>query len=497
MSYSIILMFQKIKDFLFKNSGNKQTVAKNTIWLSISNFGGRLIKAGVIIYAARVLGTDGYGVFSYAITLAGFLTIFMDPGINGILMRDASNVSDEERRKIFSTTLVIKIVLLLIGVAIIIFAAPLFTTLPGAKELLPIVAIILALDTLREFFFSLIRSMEEMQKEAGIFLLTNLGIVIFGFFFLYLATTAKSFSWGYVAGDTIGTVAALIVLRSYFKGIPSRFSSKLVIPILKAAWPFAISGALGFLFTNSDILIISWMRPASDVGIYAAGIRIVQLFYLIPGIIQLATLPLISRLAKRDNGQFRSALERTLAIVFLCSIPLALGGVILGTQIMSFVFGAPYAAGGLAFKILMTTLLFDFPASIIINALFAYNHQKSLIVSSALGGVANVGLDLVLIPIFGITGSAIATLIAQAVNNGYLWHSMKKTNYFTILGRLKKIFAASAIMAICALLLMYLGLNVIVNVAICTFVYFILLKFFNEPLLVEMKHIVLPAKAIV
>ena len=83
---------------------------------------------------------------------------------------------------------------------------------------------------------------------------------------------------------------------------------------------------------------------------------------------------------------------------------LSLGGIVLGTQIMSFVFGAPYAAGGLAFKILAATLLFDFPASIIINALFAYEHQKSLIVSSALGGVVNVGLDLALIPFFGIAG---------------------------------------------------------------------------------------------
>ena len=236
--------------------------------------------------------------------------------------------------------------------------------------------------------------MEKMQWEAAIFLLTNLGIVVFGFIFLYMAANAQSFSWGYVAGDAVGTIAAVIILRSYFKKIFSRFEPSRVMPILKAAWPFAISGVLGLLFTNSDILIISWMRSASDVGIYSAAIRIIQTFYLIPSIIQLATLPLIARLAKNDNARFRTALERTLGMIFLASIPLSFGGIVLGTQIMSFVFGAPYAAGGLAFKILAATLMFDFAASIIINALFAYEHQKSLIVSSALGGVVNVGLDL-------------------------------------------------------------------------------------------------------
>jgi O-antigen/teichoic acid export membrane protein len=483
-------MFKKIKDFLFKNSSTKQTVAKNTIWLSISNFGGRIIKAGVIIYAARILGTDGYGVFSYAITLAGFLTLFMDPGINGILMRDASKASEEDRRKIFSTTFVIKIALLIIGVLVIIFIAPYFSTLPGAKALLPIVALVLAFDTLREFFFSLIRAMEEMQKEAGIFLLTNVGILVFGFFFLYLATNAKSFTWGYVAGDAVGTIATLYVLRGHFKNIFSYYSPELVMPILKSAWPFAISGVLGLLFTNTDILIISWMRSASDVGVYSAVIRIIQTFYLIPSIIQFATLPLISRLAKSADGRFRAALERTLGMVFFASVPLAVGGIILGTSVMAFIFGPQYAAGGLAFKILMATLLFDFPASIIINALFAYEHQKSLIVSAALGGIVNVGLDVLLIPRFGIAGSAVATLAAQAINNWYLWHAMNKIQPFAVLGQLKKIFAASIVMGIAAFGLLLIGTNLIVNIILCIAIYLTVLFLLKESLLSEVATVI-------
>ncbi len=488
-------MSQKIKDFLFKNTSSKQTVAKNTFWLSVSNFGGRLIKAIIIIYAARILGTDGYGVFSYAITLAGVLTLFMDPGINSILIRDAAKVDEEERRTIFGTMFVIKIVLLLIGVAVILFVAPLFTTLPGAKILLPIVALVLAFDTMREFFFSLIRAMEKMEWEAAIFLLTNAGIVVFGFIFLYMATNAQSFSWGYVAGDVLGTTAAVIALRTYFKKIFSHFDPARVMPILRAAWPFAISGALGLLFTNTDILIISWMRSAAEVGTYSAAIRIIQTFYLIPNIIQLTTLPFIARLANKDNARFRAALERTLGIVFLASIPLSLGGIVLGTQIMSFIFGAPYAVGGLAFKLLAATLMFDFTAAIIINALFAYGHQKSLITSSILGSVVNVGLDLLLIPSFGIAGSAVSTLIAQAVNNAYLWYAMKKVNPFTIVAKLKKIFLASIIMAACAMIFMALGVNVIVNIVLCTGIYIALLGILKEPFLLEIKNIVSPKTA--
>ena len=482
-------MIQKIRSFLFENKTTKQTVTKNAFWLTVSNFGGRLIKAGVIVYAARALGTANYGVFSYAITLAAFLTLFMDPGINSILMRDASKSNDTVQREFFSTMLVLKAALLVIGVSIILLVAPFFSTLPGAKIILPIVAAVLALDTLREFLTSLLRAKERMEWDAGIFLLTNLGILVFGFLFLTIRATPGSFAWAYVAGDVMGITLAIWVIRAYFKNLASHISLRRILPILNAAWPFAITGALGALLTSADILIISWMRSASDVGIYSAAIRIVQVLYLIPGIFQISTLPLLSRLANVDPTRFRAMLERTVKIVLLAAAPLAVGGTILGTLMMALVFGAPYAVGGLAFKILIVGLLFDFPTVVISSAIFAYNHQKSLIATSAIGGIANVALDLLLIPHFGIAGSAVATLGAQILANWYLWHVMKKINYFEVGPALGKIAAATAIMAVFTLALFAAGANVIVNIGISGIVYLLALYFLREPLFKELKGI--------
>jgi O-antigen/teichoic acid export membrane protein len=486
---------QKITALLFRNQNAKQTVAKNTFWLSVSNFGGRIIKAGIVIYAARILGTAGYGVFSYAITLAGFLTLFMDPGINAILMRDASKANEDDRRSIFSTAFFLKIFLLIIGIAIIVFIAPFFSTLPGAKALLPIVAIVLAFDTLREFFSSLIRAREKMEWEAGLFLATNLAILIFGFIFLAISPSPKSLAISYAAASTFGGILAMVVLRDYFRTMASHFSPQRIFPILKSAWPFAVTGALGLLLTNTDILIISWLRSASDVGIYSAAIRIIQVLYLVPMVIQFSTLPLFSRLARVDDPKFRSILERTIGIIFIASIPLAFGGFVLGTPIMALVFGGAYASGSLAFKILMLTLLVDFPAAIISNAIFSYNHQRSLIVSSAIGGGLNVLLDIILIPPFGMVGSAFATLFAQFASNWYLWHMMKKLNPFEVVPRLKKTILAGILMGAGSAVMLITGVNVLANIAISALFYFLLLKAFREPLLAEVKHIVAPVVA--
>jgi PST family polysaccharide transporter len=400
-------------------------------------------------------------------------------------MREGAKADEEERLSLFSTTLVMKLCLLVFGAALIIFVAPFFSTLPGAKELLPLVALILAFDTIREFLSSYIRSREKMEWEAAIFLSTNTAIVIFGFIFLSLATNARSLAWGYVAGTALGAVMAMVILRRSFRTVVSHFSARLVGPLMRSAWPFAITGALGLLLTNTDILIISWMRSASEVGIYSAAIRVIQIFYLVPSILQLTTLPLFSRLANRDDQKFRTTLERVVGAIFLISIPLALGGAILGTQVMALVFGDAYRPGGMAFTILMLTMLVDFPATIISGAIFAYDHQKSLIVTSAIGGIANVALDLALIPPFGIVGSAVATLIAQVLANSYLWRTMKRLNYFEVFPNIKKIISSGVIMGVATMGLFVIGTNVILNVLISGALYGLLLLALREPLLKE------------
>ena len=200
---------------------------------------------------------------------------------------------------------------------------------------------------------------------------------------------------------------------------------------------------------------------------------------------QLSILPIFARTASKDPAKFRTAFERTLGVIFLVSIPISIGGVILGTPIMSLVFGNIYAAGGLAFSILMASLSFDYATSIVANAIFAHDRQKILIVTAAIGGVLNVLFDVLLIPHWGITGSAIATLIAQVISNWYLWRAMKKVSDFTIFPALRKIAIAGICMACFTLTLYALHTNVIINVLVSAGAYGFALYLLHEPLLTE------------
>lgn len=487
-------MWPKIKSFFFQNVSVRQTVAKNAFWLAISDIGGRLIRSAIIIYAARVLGASEWGMFSYAVSLAALITIFSEVNGGSLIIRESARLKDqpEERRHILSAAFAAKGVLIAAGILLIFFAFPHFVS-GEAKKLLPFVALLFAFDSVRNFGFALVRAAEKMELEAGLYLFTNATVVTLGFVFLSLNSSATYLAFAYTLGSAAGTAAALYVLRSEIKNLFSRFPLRLIKYVFAAGLPLAIAGILGALMIDADILIIGWFRPIAEVGLYSAAQRIVQILYVVPGILAASLLPSFSRFAGKDNMKLKRGLENALLLMYMVAIPMSLGGIILGKEIIWLVFGEEYLAGASAFKILMATLLVNFPATLLASVIFAYDKQKHLIAYAAIGGATNVALDIAIIPQYGIAGSALATLVAQLISNAYLWHVIKPIVQPSVLARLRNIFPASIGMSAFTTLLNVAGVHILLNIGLSVAVYFGLLLFLREPLLKEIQLILSPS----
>ena len=450
-----------------------------------------MIKAVIIIYAARVLGAAGYGVFSYAVTLAGFFTLFVDPGINSVLIREGAKASPEERQSLFSTTLIMKAAIIAASVIIVIMFAPFFSTLPGAKILLPFVALIIIFDSMREFLSSLFHAEEKMQWDAAAFLTTNLGIVIFGFIFLsdrgdpvviherlrrWVRPSAHSWRYGFCEKDLKD------ILRRLRKAHGRHFENRLAICHNRRSRhpPHQHRHPHHQLDANRSRCRHLLGRDPHRAGLISRSRDH-----------PISTLPIFARLAKRDPVKFRLALERTVSLIFLVSIPLSLGGAILGSGLWA-LFSAWLCR--------RRHCVFDPHAQHLVrlcrryhfNAIFAYDHQKSLIICSAIAGLGNVLFDLLLIPHWGMAGSAIATLFAQILSNSYLWYAMKKLNRFQVSHRIKKIAFAGIVMAAVTTFFFVAHYNLIVNIIISGVIYLGILLLLKEPVFSEMKAVAFP-----
>lgn len=429
-------MFSKFTTWLFHNQGTTQTIAKNTFWLFMGQLVSRLFRATIVIYAARVLGAASWGAFSYALGIAAFLTIFSDIGINALITKEASR-NPELKNQYLSTAFFTKLGLLAIFVIGTIAFFPYLTKIEEAALIMPILIFVFAFDTLRDLGSALSRALEKMEVEAGVQIFTNLIIVILGFLFLTANPTSYSLAFAYAIGSGIGLLAILYVLRDHFKNIFSNFSAALIRPIVSTAWPFALLGIMGAILLNTDIIMLGWLRTPEEVGYYSAAQKIVYLLYILPALLASGLFPVMARLAKNEPGRAKALLEKSIAIVFVIALPVALAGVLLGTPIINLLFGVEYSAAINTFKILMATILIVYPSTILGNAIFAYDHQRSFVWIVGLTFITNIAFNFLLIPPFGIEGAAIGTVVTQLLTNALIWRKMKKISGFKIWPQLK------------------------------------------------------------
>lgn len=482
-------MIARLKELLFQNRGLRQTIIKNVFWLSMSQIGSRLIRAAIIIYAARILGAAEYGIFSYVLGFAGFFTLFADIGVNPFLTKSVAG-HPEKKYEYFSASFWLKISLLLFTVLLVVFAAPHFTSIEKAKLLIPLVAFLVVFDGIRDFTIAYLRGMEKMQSEALITVIMNTTIAIAGFIILHFSATSKALLLSYIASVGTTAILSILILKNQFLKIFKYFNKKLIYETLNYCWPIAFSGMIGVFMLNTDIIMLGWWRSAEEIGYYSAGQRIIQVLYTLPAILAAGIFPALSRLIKQNEQQKEKALkEKSMVIVFFIAIPLVIGGIVLARPIFELIFGKEYLPGVPAFQILTTTLLLMSSGVILSNIVLAHNQQKKVVGYIAAGSFGNIIFNALLIPIWGIIGSAIATILAQLLNFGPTWRHLKKINDFHTLRHLKKIIASAIIMGIFSFVLNKTGTNVIVNIVVSAGIYFGTLYLLKESILNELKSI--------
>ncbi len=480
-------MLKKIRRFLFENQTQKQTLAKNTFWLFFGQISGRVLRAALVIFAARLLGPESWGAFSYVMSLVAFLLILSDIGISAIVTREAAK-NPEASAEYFSTAFFLKIGLLAVGSAVLIFGAPYLTKIDEARTLLSVVTLLLIFDSLRNYGFAIGRAIEHMQWEAINEIFTNIVIVGLGMYALMKYPGSAGLTYAYIAGTAAGLVLMIWMLRHYFSKILTHFNSKLIKPIISSSLPFAFASFLGAIMINTDLIMLGWMRSPAEIGFYSASQKPIMFLYTMAGLFAASLFPVLSKLSHSDHKErFRRILEKSIVASLFVAVPAALIGLPLSAGIIGLLFGPEYLPATASFQVLLLTLLIIFPSVIVSNSLLAYNQQKKFVRFSLIGAIGNILFNVLLIPVLGIVGCSISTLITQVLANAFIWQKMDESVHFTIADKLGKILLASLISAALAIALQLLGLPILITIAAVIISYLSIVMLLKEDVLGQIR----------
>ncbi len=439
----------------------------------------------MVIWAARMLGTGDYGIFSYALGLVSIFSVFADLGLSPLLTRELAKKIPEGRA--YAASIIgTKFALLALSFLAVIVFAPFASDIPAANPLLPLVALLVTFDALRSFGNAIIRSENRMEREARLSFGTEIATAILGVLVLVFAPSVTNLVLAYLVGSGAGAIVMFMGLRNYFRGLFVSISRKHALVALRGALPYSAIGILGGLMTNIDIFFLGRFMDANAVGLYAAALRPVMLIYLLPTFLTIAVFPQMNTyVATGNNGALRSLVERGLIAACALAIPISIGGLVAGGSFVHNIFGAEYAGATLPFKILIMTVVPVFGNMILGHVLFSKDTRRAPIKASVTGLVVNVVLDLILIPRFGLAGSAIATLIAQISMSYIFYTETRKLMPLSVVGGLPSIVISSIVMGGAVYGLLHAGWNSLFVIASGVIVYISMLFLLRDKLLIE------------
>lgn len=226
--------------------------------------------------------------------------------------------------------------------------------------------------------------------------------------------------------------------------------------------PFLISGILAMINCNVDRIIINFSRGSEEAGVYSAAYYIVLFLTNVVAMIFTPVFPLmIEYFHQKEHDRLKSLLQVMTKILVWLSIPLAFGGIILSQEIILLLFGAEYRDAYMPFTILMIYVMLLFIREIYGYSLNAWHLEKKYLKIVGLSAAVNLGLNMVLTPIYGMNIAAAITVLSEVINLVYMRKVVQNIVDVSILSEFKKVMLPSVAMALLILFMKSVHFNII------------------------------------
>lgn len=403
---------QFLENILIFYKSSLGSYIKNFSWMMLESLIRIALGLIVSIYLTRFLGPQDYGILSYCLSLTGILSPFATLGIDAILLRNV--IEDKTKEKILLQT---ARVLKLISSLSLSVITVLYLYLTGADStVLFIIAVLMlgvtfnSLNVYKEYIIS-------VNKMRFIAYASIISLLISNFFRISFIFVGAKLIWFAVAVVS-AQVIKVLTLRIYYKKnseIQEKYFSWIVAKkLLNDSWPLIFTSFTGIIFVYGDQIIIEYFYDFEKVGIYASAARLILFIVVIPSIISNMIYPKVIELYKINRKEvFIKKMTRLYFYHFIFAFLIISIFLLFGRTIILTLYGDVFIDSAIILKFYSLILVFSFFNPLNNKLLMIENLQKLMLIRNLIGLVINLLLNFLLIPIFGLKGAAIATIISQ------------------------------------------------------------------------------------
>ncbi|WP_319558028.1 flippase [Thiomicrorhabdus sp.] len=400
---------------LMAHSGVRRYLG-NISWSFIEQFFRLIVGFLVTIWVIRYLGPDDFGVYAYVTSFVMLFSILARLGLNNVVIKEiVENEGIEE--KLINTAFSLKLIGSIFIFLIMIFSSFAFDHSFQVNWFIAIVGIGMLFQSLEviEFFHQAKVNIKPIiiAKVIQLFLSSLIKVIL-----IISNSGLEAFVW--VALFDIASVSLFylwIYVQSDRRKLSLDFDKDSIRRLWMLGWPIALSNMAMIAYVKMDQIMLFNLMDAEAVGLYAAASKISEAWYFLPTMLTATLFPAILNAKKKDQKLYEDRTQGLFALMILVGVSVALPVTFLSGWLINVLYGAAYQEAATVLVIHIWVGVFIALGMAASKWFVAENLQKLFLVRTVTGLLINFILNLLLIPIYGIMGAAVATLISVIFAN--------------------------------------------------------------------------------
>lgn len=386
-------------------------VAKNASWLIAGRIIQMILSFFVGLLTTRYLGPGNYGLINYAATYTTFFASLCSLGINSIIVKNFIDYPEEE-----GTTLCTAIILRAISSVASLIAIMGITFVADRGEVTTqLVVFLCGVGMLFQIFdtFNYWFQAKLLSKFSAI--ATLVAYILVSVYRIVLLIFKKDVAWFALASSIDYVVIACFLLIAYQKnnGPKFKFSWSKGKRLLIESCNFILSSLMVSIYGSTDRFMLKQMTGEESVGYYAIALTLCNMWVFVLTAIIDSISPTIMYAYNENKALYERRNKQLYAIVFYVSVFVSLCFMLFGRVAILVLYGEAYIGAATPLSIITWYTAFSY-LGVARNAWIVCEHKQTFLKYLYLGAaISNVILNAILIPIWGASGAAMASLITQ------------------------------------------------------------------------------------
>ncbi len=388
----------------------------NTSWLLGERILRMVISLFVGIFVARYLGPERFGLLSYSLSFVLLFSSLASFGLDDILVRELVK-QPKQSNDLLGSVFWLKICgTLVMGTTI----ALILQFKAEDQQTYWMIALITfgflfqATNVVDFYFQSQVQSKFAVRAQAFQLLATSL-------FKIYLVWNQAELIWfAFALMLDQAVVAALFLLVYHWKIEWFPFFSfrwTQAKKLMKDAWPLIFAGMVVSIYMKIDQVMLKEMLDAKAVGVYAAAVKLCEAWYFVPSVITASLFPVIISSKQKSDTLYQQRMQKLYDLMVWVSVTVAIPTTFLADWVIVILYGNDFEASATVLRIYIWAGVFTFLGVASFKWLVTENLQRYSFYVLAIGAIINIGSNLLLVPIYGINGAAVATFISYGIGS--------------------------------------------------------------------------------